>query len=197
MDPTRRTTHRTSTLAIAAGVALALLLAAAWTLTRGSADPTASSPPPQPAPPAAPTTTLAATTTTLDPEAEVVARLRQILRVRDQALETRNASLLEDVYTQDCPCLQGDTDAIDQLRRSHQVWRGVSTSVRVRQLQRVNARLWIVNATFVAAPFEVQNESGGRIRTTPGERNLTRFALAKPAGHQEWLLGHVSLIDQG
>jgi hypothetical protein len=196
MDPDQHPTRPTTPL-LAAAVAAALLLAAAWTLTaRSGDDPTAAGPPP-PAPSAPPTTTpAAATTTTLDAEAEVIARLRHILRVRDQALETRNASLLDDVYTQDCPCLQGDTDAINRLRRSHQVWRGVSTSIRVQELERVNARLWIVNATFVAAPFVVENESGDRIRTTPGERNLTRFALAKPTGQQDWLLGHVSLVDQ-
>jgi hypothetical protein len=174
-------------------VALTLVVAVAVVLTiRGDGDAAGSSPsqPPPPQP------TAAATTTTLDPKTEVVARLREILRVRDRALETRNASLLSSIYTVDCPCLQGDRDAIQRLRRTHEVWRGVSTSIRVQKLERVNARLWIVNAIFVAAPFDVESESGDLIQKTPGERNLSRFALARPVGNEDWLLGHVSLIEQ-
>jgi hypothetical protein len=160
--------------------------------TRGEDPPAASLPPA----PSSPPTTAAATTATINPRTEVVARLKEILKVRDRALETRNANLLSSIYTVDCPCLQGDTDAIRRLKQSRQVWRGVATSISVEKLERVNDRLWIVNALFVAAPFQVENESGELIRTTPGERNLTRFALARPVGYQEWLLGHVSLIER-
>jgi hypothetical protein len=178
-----------------AAILTALLAAAVAAVfaTRGD-DQLAGSLPPAPSSP--PITAAATTTTTIDPEAEVVARLRAILKVRDRALETRNASLLSSIYTVDCPCLQGDTDAIRQLKQRRQVWRGVATSISVQKLEQVNDRLWIVNALFVAAPFQVENEAGDLIRTTPGERNLTRFALARPAGYQEWLLGHVSLIER-
>jgi hypothetical protein len=174
--------------------ALLVAVAAAFLMTRSDGE-AAGSPTPAPESSAAPTTA-SPTTTTIDTETEVVARLREILRVREEALETRNASLLSSIYTVDCPCLQGDRDAIRQLKQRHEVWRGVSTSISVQNLERVNKRLWIVNALFVAAPFQVENESGDPIRTTPGERNLTRFALARPAGHAEWLLGHVSLIER-
>jgi hypothetical protein len=194
MDPTRRTTHRTSTLPIAAGVALALLLAAAWTLTRGSADPTASSPPPQPAPPAAPTTTLPATTTTLDPEAEVVARLRQILRVRDQAYRQRDPDLLATVYTSDCPCLAGDGNAIKQLLKDDARWVGASTSIRVDKLQRVNDRLWVVVAFFDASAFRIETASGQLVRSIQAKSELFRFVLAKTATGSEWLLGYAAPV---
>jgi hypothetical protein len=143
-----------------------------------------------------PQTTAFPTTTTVDPQTEIVARLRQILRVRDRALETRNASLLSNIYTVDCPCLQGDRDAIRRLRQSREVWRGVATTISVEKLEQVNERLWIVNALFVATPFQVENERGDFLRKTPGERNFSRFALARPIGHEEWLLGHVSLIEK-
>jgi hypothetical protein len=177
-----------------AAISSALLVAAiaAVFATRGD-DQAAGSLPPVPS---SPPVTAAATTTRIDPRTEVVARLKEILKVRDRALETRNASLLSSIYTVDCPCLQGDKDAIRRLKQSHQVWRGVATSISVQKLERVNDRLWIVNALFVAGPFQVENEAGDLIRTTPGERNLTRFALARPVGYQEWLLGHVSLIER-
>jgi hypothetical protein len=140
--------------------------------------------------------TTAAPTVTVDPRAEVVTRLREILSIRNQALESRDANLLESIYTTDCPCLQGDGDAIRGLLRDRTVWRGVSTTIQVEELDRVTERQWIVIASFVAAPFRVERESGELIRQVPGERNRSRFALAKPVGRQEWLLGHVSRIDQ-
>jgi hypothetical protein len=72
-------------------VALTLVVAVAVVLTiRGDGDAAGSSPsqPPPPQPSAA------ATTTTLDPKTEVVARLREILRVRDRAFHDRDAELL-------------------------------------------------------------------------------------------------------
>jgi hypothetical protein len=192
--PTPRSpTHRAAWLTAIAVALVVVVAVAAVLVTRGDGQ-AAGSPsptPPSPQPTASPTTT-----TTIDPQTEVVARLREILRVRDRALETRNASLLSSIYTVDCPCLQGDRDAIRQLKQNHEVWRGVATSISVQNLEQVNERLWIVNALFVAAPFQVENESGDLIRKTPGERNITRFALARPVGHAKWLLGHVSLIER-
>jgi hypothetical protein len=184
--------HRAAWVAAIAVALLIMVAVAAVVATRGDRQ-AAGSPTPTPS---SPQPTASPTTTTIDPQTEVVARLREILRVRDRALETRNASLLSSIYTVDCPCLQGDRDAIRRLRQSREVWRGVATSIRVQKLEQVNQRLWIVNALFVAAPFQVENESGDLIRKTPGERNLTRFALARPVGHEEWLLGHVSLIER-
>jgi hypothetical protein len=177
---------------VAATATALVVAAAAFLMTRNDGEAVGSPPPASSVPP----TTASPTTTTIDTETEVVARLREILRVRDEALETRNAGLLSTIYTVDCPCLQGDRDAIRRLKQNHEVWRGVSTSISVENLEQVNDRVWIVNALFVAAPFQVENETGDPIRKTPGERNLTRFALARPVGRAEWLLGHVSLIER-
>jgi hypothetical protein len=185
------TSRRAAVAAIAAALLLVVAVVAVFA-TRGDGDAagsTAPQPPPTP-------TTAAATTTTIDTETEVVGRLREILRVRDRALETRNPNLLTSIYTVDCPCLTGDRDAIRRLRRAREVWRGVSTSIQVQKLERVNANLWIVNAFFVAAPFNVESESGDFIRKNPEERHLSRFALTRLANDGEWLLGHVSLIER-
>src|SRR5215218_557775 len=48
------------------------------------------------------TSSAATTTTILDTEAEVTARLREILEIREKAFAERDASLFEDVYTSDC-----------------------------------------------------------------------------------------------
>jgi len=190
--PTRRGPSRAAWVAATAVALLVVTVVVAVLMTRSDGEAVGSPSPGS----SVPQTTASPTTTTIDIETEVVARLREILRVRDRALETRNASLLSSIYTVDCPCLQGDRDAIRQLKQSHEVWRGVATSISVQNLEKVNERLWIVNALFVAAPFQVENESGDLIRKTPGERNLTRFALARPVGHAKWLLGHVSLIGR-
>ena len=49
----------------------------------------------------------AVTSTTITEREEVVAELRAILRVRDQAYLERNVDLLRRIYTTDCPCLRG------------------------------------------------------------------------------------------
>jgi hypothetical protein len=98
----------------AAATATALLVAAAAFLMTRSDGEAVGSPPTQSS---VPQTTASPTTTTIDTETEVVARLREILRVRDRALETRDASLLSSIYTVDCPCLQGDRDAIESSSR--------------------------------------------------------------------------------
>jgi hypothetical protein len=175
-------------------VALMLVVAVAVVLTiRGDGDAAGSSPsqPPPPQP------TAAATTTTLDPKTEVVARLREILRVRDRALVSRNASLLDDIYTVDCNCLKDGRAAIQQLREEKVVWKGLSTSLTVQKTQRVNDRLWEVIGVLSTPPVQVENETGGLLRTVPPERNQLRFALAKPIDADEWLLGHVSLLNEG
>jgi hypothetical protein len=104
-------------------VALTLVVAVAVVLTiRGDGDAAGSSPsqPPPPQP------TAAATTTTLDPKTEVVARLREILRVREEAFAARDPKRLDRVYASDCPCLAAGRDAIAALKREHVVWKGRS-----------------------------------------------------------------------
>jgi hypothetical protein len=195
MNPNHPPTHRATTL-VAAGVALALLLvAAAWALTARGSDPSAAPTPPQPPPSPAPATTLAATTTTLDPEAEVVARLRHILRVRERAFAARDASPLDQVYASDCPCLRAGRDAIAALRREHVVWKGRSTSLRVQSTQAVNDRLWEVVALFSSKPFRIETEQGSLIREQPAERIRYRFLLVRVAPGEPWLLGNVSIIE--
>jgi hypothetical protein len=194
MDPNHPPTRHASTPLIAAGVALALLLvAAAWTLTARDAggDPTAGSPPPPPS--ATPTTTPAATTTTPDAQAEVVARLRHILRVREQAFAARDASALDQVYASDCPCLRAGRDAIAALRREHVVWKGRATSLRVQSTQAVNDRLWEVVGLFSSKPFRIETEQGSLIREQPAERIRYRFLLVRVTPGEPWLLGNVSV----
>jgi hypothetical protein len=140
--------------------------------------------------------TTAVPTTTLDTSAEIVARLRQIFRIRDQAIKTRNVSLLEHIYTVDCPCLKGDSDLIATLKRDHLQWRGIEVSLQVEKVDRINDRLWTVNAVVFASPFIIEKESGEIVRRMPRGRELSRFALSRPTGKEEWLLGQASLVER-
>jgi hypothetical protein len=176
-------------------IVTALLAAATAAVfaTRGE-DPPAASPPP--APSSAPSTA-AATTTTIDPRTEVVARLKEILKVRDKAFHERNARLLSAVYTVDCPCLEGDTNAIKELlgRNYHLI--GGATSIRVRRVERVNSRLWLVVADFNSAPLRIETESGDLVRQEPAGSDLFQFTLAKPVDTTQWLLGRASAYKDG
>jgi hypothetical protein len=150
----------------------------------------------------APTLPAATATTTVpatgaSPRTEVVSRLREIVSIRDKALLDRDASLLDDIYTVDCNCLMDGRTLIRRLLRENVVWKGLSTTLTVRQIQRVNDRLWIVVGLLSTPSVRVENESGELVRVIPPERNRLRFALAKPIGFDEWLLGHTSLLKEG
>lgn len=178
-----------------AAISTALLVAAiaAVFATRGD-DPSAASLPPAPS---SPPPTAAATTTTIDPRTEVVARLKEILKVRDQAFLNRNASLLDAIYTIDCNCLQDGRTAIRRLRQERLVWKGLSTRLAVQQIERINDRLWTITGVLSTTAVRIERESGELVRVIPPERNQLRFALAKPLDVSEWQLGHVTLLNEG
>jgi hypothetical protein len=133
---------------------------------------------------------------TIGTREEVVARLHQILQVRDQAIQTRNPLLLDGIYTIDCPCLKGDQQLIRNLRLEQRMWRGVKVSIAVREAERINDRLWTVSAVVTTSSFEITTESGVVLREIPQGRELSRFALARPMNQEEWLLGQASVIQE-
>jgi hypothetical protein len=71
------------------------------------------------------------TTTTLSIRSEVTSRLREIILTRDKALLSRDASLLNGIYTIDCPCLKDGRTLIDRLRKENIVWKGVRTNITI------------------------------------------------------------------
>ena len=95
------------------------------------------------------------TITTLNNRTEVIGRLNEILGIRDKAFRDRNAKLLENIYTVDCPCLQGDRNAIDELLINNYRMVGGTTSIRVHRANKVNTRLWLVIADFRSAPLRI------------------------------------------
>jgi hypothetical protein len=144
----------------------------------------------------APTSSRIAASTTIAEEDEVLARLRDILKVRDRAYRDRDLSLLKEVYTSDCPCLRGDGDAIRQLLKDKAVWIGASTSVRINKLEKENDRLWIVVADFVASPFRIETESGDLIRAVEERSEPFRFVLTRETADDSLRLGFAAPIDE-
>jgi hypothetical protein len=136
-----------------------------------------------------------ASSATIDSRKEIVARLQQIFMVRDYAIETRNPGLLESIYTVDCPCRQGDASLIKRLRRERLVWVGIGVTLQVEEVERINDRLWTVNALVIAAPFRIEKESGELVRRVPRGQELSRFALTRPVGEENWLLGQASVVE--
>jgi len=187
--PPSRGAHRRPLL-IALVLAL-LLTGGIGTLlaTRGS-DET----PPQSAPPPTGPPTATAPPTSIDERAEVVARLREILKIRDRALEERDASLLDQIYTVDCGCLQDGRTVIRRLRQERLVWKELSTTFTESKLEQVGERQWIVVGTLMTSSAIVETETGKLVRRAPAQRFLFRFALAKPVGSDQWLLGNASQI---
>jgi hypothetical protein len=137
-----------------------------------------------------------APTSTVSSHDEVVTRLHSIFRVRDKAIQERNPSLLKDIYTIDCPCLEGDRELIKGLRKKHLVWRGVKVSLVVEDIEQVNGRLWIINALVKTDSFNIEQESGALVRSVPSGHERSRFAIARLPGQEEWLLGRASVIAE-
>ena len=135
------------------------------------------------------------TATTVSTRTEVTSRLREILETRDRALLARNARLLSGIYTTDCECLEDGQALIQKLRKENILWKGVRTEIEIRSTEEVNDRLWIVVATVRTPSVRIETEAGSLVRVVPPERNLVRFALAKPHNEQDWLLGHASTLE--
>lgn len=151
---------------------------------------------------AAPDATLAKSQTTttarstIGTREEIVNRIRQIFRVRDQAIRTRNSLLLDSIYTVDCPCLKGDQKLIQSLKQERRLWRGVEVSLAARKVEKINDRLWTISAEVTTSSFDITTESGMIVRRLPQGRELSRFALARPIGQKDWLLGQASVIQE-
>jgi hypothetical protein len=128
---------------------------------------------------------------------EIVERLKSILKTRDEAFRNRAAGMLNDVYTVDCPCLEGDRNAIKELMSNNYHLVGGTTSIRVHKVDRVTERLWLVIADFRSAPLRIESESGELIRKEPAGSDLFQFALSKPTGSAEWLLGQATAYKDG
>jgi hypothetical protein len=146
------------------------------------------------APPKSPqsSTALRSTSTTRNTRIQVVERLREILRIRDEAFRERNPEILQDVYTTDCPCLAGDRNAIKELTDNNYHVVGGTTSIQVQKASQVNGKLWLVVADFQSAPLRIETKDRRLIREEPRGSDLFQFALSRPFGSSDWLLGRAT-----
>jgi hypothetical protein len=183
-----KASHRGHVSVVLFVLVLALLAGIGFVVTRGE---DAVSSAPSTGRPAGIATTTAGTAVS---ETEIASRLREILKVRDRALVARDSKLLDDIYTVDCKCLEDGRALIRQLRKENVVWKGVTTDIAIDNTEEVNGRLWIITATVPTPPVRIETEAGRLIRIVPAERNVVRFALARPQNEDEWLLGHASSV---
>ena len=126
---------------------------------------------------------------------EIISRLREILRIREQAYRSRSSEMLASIYSRDCPCLLSDGNAIDELLRKKRIWEGIGTSIEVRGATEINERAWTVVGLFRSQTLYVRTEDGRLVETEPAGKDLFRFTLVRPQGEQDWLLGLVSVLQ--
>ena len=126
--------------------------------------------------------------------AEIISRLREILRIREEAYRSRRDDLLASIYSRDCPCLSSDGGAIRELIRNRRVWDGIGTSIEVHGVTRLNERVWTIVGLFRSQTLYIRTEGGRLVRTEPPGVDLLKFTLVKPRDEQEWFLGLVSAI---
>jgi hypothetical protein len=146
-------------------------------------------------PPATSGTTASTGTTVPDTKSEVIARLQEILQIRERAFNTRDASLFGDVYTSSCPCLRAGREAIAALKKENIRWKDRSISIEVQSAKSINKRLWEVTALFVSDSFRIETDKGELVREAPAERLRYRFLLVRASDTEPWLLGSASPIE--
>ena len=103
--------------------------------------------------------------------------------------------MLTTIYSGDCPCMASDQRAIEELLDHGHVLDGVSTSIEVRSVSRVNERLWLVVALFRSGVLSIKTEHGKLVRIEPSGSDLFQFTLVKPNEGTSWLLGLASVLD--
>jgi hypothetical protein len=128
---------------------------------------------------------------------EVVSRLREILRIREEAYRSRKVEMLATIYSSDCPCVASDQRAIEELLNHGYVWDGISTSIEVRSVSKISDRLWLVVALFRSGDLSIKTEHGKLVRIEPAGSDLFEFTLVKPSEGTSWLLGLASVVDEG
>jgi hypothetical protein len=124
-----------------------------------------------------PATSAAPPTTIANLETELIERLQGILAKRDEAYRRRDPAMLKAIYTVDCPCLQSDSNAINELLNKDYVWVGGETSIRVRRTEQVSSRLWLIIADFRSNMLRIETESGRLVRAEPSGSDLFSLLL--------------------
>jgi hypothetical protein len=140
-------------------------------------------------------TTPSTATSIPDSRRGVIARLQEILQIREQALRDRNANLFDDVYTTDCSCLKAGRVAVAALKRENVIWRNRSISINVQSAKELSNRLWEVVAIFISDSFRIETEEGNLVREAPAERIRYRFLLVRASESEPWRLGSASPIE--
>jgi hypothetical protein len=141
------------------------------------------------------TTTAPSVTTIPDSRSAVVARLQEILEVRERAFRERNEDLFDDVYTSDCSCLRAGRSAIAALKKERVRWQGRSTSIEVQSAKSIDNKLWEVVALFISDSFRIETEEGALVRQAPAERIRYRFLLVRSSDGDSWRLGSASPVE--
>jgi hypothetical protein len=146
------------------------------------------------APGYAPITTTSMSEVERTPRDEIVSRLEEIMKVREEAYRFRDTEMLRTIYSEDCPCLASDERAINELVDRNRIWTGIATSIDARSIERISEHLWIVTAVFRSSSLQIKTEDGELIHTEQGGSDLFQFTLVKPRGAHHWLLGLATIV---
>jgi hypothetical protein len=131
----------------------------------------------------------------ITPQRDVAARLKEIMRIREEAYRVRSPEMLRSIYSVDCPCLASDERAINELIDRDHVWRGIATSIDIRSVRRISETLLIVTALFRSSALRVETEGGRLVRIEPAGSDLFQFTLVKPRDADQFLLGLATALE--
>jgi hypothetical protein len=128
-------------------------------------------------------------------KSEITSRLQRILQIREAAYRHKNPEWLREIYSEDCPCLERDERAINELLERDHKWVGIETSMDVRSVKQASSRVWIVVAEFSSGILRIETEDGKLVDMEPAGSDLLEFTLVKPLDSHQWLLGFVTASE--
>jgi hypothetical protein len=173
-------TSRTRTT-IGAILGVILAATAVWlaTLLVGDEPPSTATQGPPPAPTTAPTPTETTKAPSFTKEGAIAA-LRLFVSKRLEAFNTLSEATLRSIYTADCrlangaPCLKGDLDTLNELKRQNRRLQGYP--VEIREITVLSwepeTRTASLRLVYKALPARIINAKGDVVETSPGRNRV-------------------------
>ncbi|MGH2718665.1 MAG: hypothetical protein ACRDJU_08815 [Actinomycetota bacterium] len=128
-------------------------------------------------------------------KAQFMPVVQHIYAVTNQAFQQRDVSLLSQVYTPQCQCLEQATTYIDQLINSHETLGGSGTQLLDISALEVKPKVVLLSVTDKIAPYPVLNAEGQQIGPLAPGRDSTTFTMDLAQDGGVWKVSDVVALD--
>lgn len=121
--------------------------------------------------------------------------VQHIYDVTNQAFQQRDVSLLSEVYSQQCQCLEQATQYIDQLINEHQTLGGSGTQLLNISVLEVKPTVVLLSVTDKIDPFPIFNDQGQQVGALAPGRDSTTFTMDLARENGVWKVSDVVALD--